>query len=134
MATRPERSTAEITGPGPRSQSQMTDDRSDVILDVQNLVKHFELGGGFLGRAPAVVKAVDGVSFDIRRGETLGLVGESGCGKTTTGRCILQLERPTSGQILFEGRDLVALDDDALRPIRRKMQVIFQDPYSSLNP
>src|SRR6266571_4480544 len=134
MATRPERSTAEVTGPGPRSPSQMTDDRSDVILDVRNLVKHFELGGGFLGRAPALVKAVDGVSFTIRRGETLGLVGESGCGKTTTGRCVLQLERPTSGQVIFEGRDLTTLSESELRRARRRIQVIFQDPYSSLNP
>ncbi len=104
------------------------------LLHVTNLVKHFAVGGGLFGGRAGVVRAVDGVSFDIRRGETLGLVGESGCGKTTTGRCILQLERPTSGQILFEGRDLAALDDDELRPIRRKMQVIFQDPYSSLNP
>jgi len=104
------------------------------LLQVTNLVKHFQVGGGLFGGRGGLVRAVDGVSFDIRRGETLGLVGESGCGKTTTGRCILQLERPTSGQILFEGRDLTALDENELRPIRRKMQVIFQDPYSSLNP
>jgi oligopeptide transport system ATP-binding protein len=105
-----------------------------VLLEVRNLVKHFAVGGGLFGAPRGVVRAVDGVSFEIRRGETLGLVGESGCGKTTTGRCILQLERPTSGQILFEGRDLTALDDAALRAVRRRIQVIFQDPYSSLNP
>ncbi len=106
----------------------------DVLLEVRDLVKHFEVTGGLLGRGRGVVRAVDGVSFTIRRGETLGLVGESGCGKTTTGRCILQLERPTSGQIIFEGRDLTTLSDAELRPVRRRMQVIFQDPYSSLNP
>jgi oligopeptide transport system ATP-binding protein len=107
---------------------------NDVLLEVRNLVKHFTVGGGLFGGQPGLVRAVDGVSFSIRRGETLGLVGESGCGKTTTGRCILQLERPTSGQVLFEGRDLTTLDDRALRAVRRRIQVIFQDPYSSLNP
>jgi len=106
----------------------------EVVLSVRNLVKHFEVGGGLFGGARAVVKAVDGVSFDIRRGETLGLVGESGCGKTTAGRCILQLERPTSGEVVFEGRDLARLAESELRAVRRRIQVIFQDPYSSLNP
>jgi oligopeptide/dipeptide ABC transporter ATP-binding protein len=106
----------------------------ETILEIRNLVKHFEIGGGLFGGRPAVVKAVDGVSFAIRRGETLGLVGESGCGKTTTGRCILQLERPTSGEVIFEGRDLTRLADSELRAVRRRVQVIFQDPYSSLNP
>ena len=100
---------------------------SEPLLRVENLVKHFPVAGG-------VVKAVDDVSFEVRRGETVGLVGESGCGKTTTGRCILQLERPTSGRVLFEGEDLAALDEHALRSVRRRVQVIFQDPYSSLNP
>src|SRR5262245_51323575 len=109
-------------------------ERAGVILEVRDLVKHFTVGRGLLGSTRGIVRAVDGVSFDIHRGETLGLVGESGCGKTTTGRCILQLERPTSGQVIFEGRDLTTLDDTALRAVRRKIQVIFQDPYSSLNP
>ena len=100
---------------------------SEPLLRVENLVKHFPVGGG-------VVKAVDGVSFDVRRGETVGLVGESGCGKTTTGRCILQLDRPSSGRVMFDGEDLAALDEHALRAVRRRVQVIFQDPYSSLNP
>jgi oligopeptide transport system ATP-binding protein len=112
----------------------MPEGPGEVILEVRNLVKHFQLGGGFLGKAPAMIRAVDGVSFTIRRGETLGLVGESGCGKTTTGRAVLQLERPTSGQVIFEGRDLTTLSDSELRQVRRRIQVIFQDPYSSLNP
>ena len=100
---------------------------SETLLEVRNLVKHFPAGRG-------TVKAVDGVSLSIRQGETLGLVGESGCGKTTTGRCVLLLERPTSGEIVFEGIELTSLSPDALRKTRRRMQVIFQDPYSSLNP
>ena len=108
--------------------------RGELILEVRDLVKHFEVGGGLFGGPPGLVKAVDGVSFVIRRSETLGLVGESGCGKTTTGRCILQLERPTSGQVIFEGVDLTTLGQVELRAVRRRVQVIFQDPYSSLNP
>jgi len=104
------------------------------LLEVRDLVKHFPIGGGMLAKPLGVVRAIDGVSFSIRRGETLGLVGESGCGKTTTGRCILQLERPTGGSIVFEGIDMVTLDAAALRAVRRRVQVIFQDPYSSLNP
>ena len=108
--------------------------RDDVILEVRNLVKHFQVNTGFFGGGAGTVKAVDGVSFSIRRGETLGLVGESGCGKTTTGRCILQLELPTSGEVIFQGKNLAALSGSELRRMRRKIQVIFQDPYSSLNP
>ncbi len=107
---------------------------SEALLEVRDLVKHFPVGGGMLGRSTGTVRAIEGVSFSIRRGETLGLVGESGCGKTTTGRCILQLERPTSGSIVFEGVDLAGVGRDELRAVRRHMQVIFQDPYSSLNP
>jgi oligopeptide transport system ATP-binding protein len=106
---------------------------SESLLEVRNLTKHFHVPGG-IGRAGGTVRAVDGVSFEIRRGETLGLVGESGCGKTTTGRCILMLERPTGGSIHFDGKDLASLSDGDLRRHRRRMQVIFQDPYSSLNP
>jgi oligopeptide/dipeptide ABC transporter ATP-binding protein len=101
---------------------------------VRHLVKHFTVGGGVFGGAHGVVRAVDDVSFSIPRGRTLGLVGESGCGKTTTGRAILQLDPPTSGQVMFEGRDVARLDPAGLRDMRRRMQVIFQDPYSSLNP
>jgi oligopeptide/dipeptide ABC transporter ATP-binding protein len=107
---------------------------SEVLLEVTDLVKHFQVSGGMFDRSAGVVRAIDGVSFSIRRGETLGLVGESGCGKTTTGRCVLQLERPTSGRIVFEGKDLTKLSDAELRAVRRHIQVIFQDPYSSLNP
>ena len=107
----------------------------DVLLNVKGLKMHFPITEGIVfNKLVGLVKAVDGVDFHIRRGETLGLVGESGCGKTTTGRCILQLERPTEGEIFFEGVDLTNLDQVALREYRQKIQVIFQDPYSSLNP
>jgi oligopeptide transport system ATP-binding protein len=107
---------------------------SQALLEVRNLVKHFPIGGGMFTKPAGIVRAIDGVSFAIRKGETLGLVGESGCGKTTTGRCILQLEQPTSGNVVFEGIDMVSLDAAELRAVRRRVQVIFQDPYSSLNP
>ena len=107
---------------------------SEVLLQVENLVKHFPVGGGMFSKPAGQVRAIDGVSFTLHRGETLGLVGESGCGKTTTGRCILQLERPTSGRIVFEGVDLATLSEAELRKVHRRVQVIFQDPYSSLNP
>jgi len=105
------------------------------LVEVRRLKMHFAVTRGvFAGGATAHVKAVDDVSFSIGRGETLGLVGESGCGKTTTGRCILRLERPTAGEILFEGENLCDLDRRALNRKRERMQVIFQDPFSSLNP
>lgn len=105
------------------------------ILDVRGLKKYFPIYSGlFAQRVEGWVRAVDDVSFSIRCGETLGLVGESGCGKTTTGRCILQLDRPTAGEVLFEGQNLARMADAALRPLRRQMQIVFQDPYSSLNP
>ena len=105
------------------------------LLEVRGLAMHFPITEGMvLSRKIGDVKAVDGVDFTIARGETLGLVGESGCGKTTTGRCILRLERPTAGAILFDGKDVNRLERSELTALRRRMQVIFQDPYSSLNP
>ena len=108
---------------------------SDVLVRVKNLKMHFPVTeGALIPKVVGHVKAVDGVSFDIRRGETLGLVGESGCGKTTTGRCILQLEKATSGDILYDSVNLGQLDRIGMMPLRQRIQVIFQDPFSSLNP
>ncbi len=104
------------------------------LVEIKNLVKHFPVTGGMLMRKIASVKAVDDVSLHINPGETLGLVGESGCGKSTLGRLILRLDEPTSGQILFEGQDILAYDASQLRELREEMQIIFQDPFSSLNP
>jgi oligopeptide/dipeptide ABC transporter ATP-binding protein len=103
------------------------------LLRVRDLVKHYT-SGGFLRGTARIVRAVDGVSFDVSPGETLALVGESGCGKTSAGRTILRLQEPTGGSALFEGNDIFSLDRAALRRMRRRMQIIFQDPYSSLNP
>jgi oligopeptide/dipeptide ABC transporter ATP-binding protein len=104
------------------------------LVEVRDLVKHFPVHGGILQRTVGMVQAVDGVTFDIRRGETLGLVGESGCGKTTVGRLLLRLIEPTSGTIRFDGVDLTTIKGAALKPYRRRMQIIFQDPYASLDP
>ena len=104
------------------------------LVEVRDLVKHFPVRGGVLQRTIAVVQAVDGVSFEVARGETLGLVGESGCGKTTVGRLLLRLIDPTSGTIKFDGRDITTVKGSDLKPYRRRMQIIFQDPYASLDP
>lgn len=121
----------------PAPQITGTKDRSkgEVILKVRNLKKHFPITSGIiLQRQVGAVKAVDDVSFDVYKGETLGLVGESGCGKSTTGRTILQLYRPTAGSVVFENQELTTLPGEELRKMRRRMQMIFQDPFASLNP
>jgi oligopeptide transport system ATP-binding protein len=104
------------------------------LLSIDGLVKHFDVGGGLFGGPRGVVRAVDGVSFDLAKGETLALVGESGCGKSTTGRLILRLIEPTDGRVSLDGTEIGALDRHALRRLRRRMQIIFQDPFASLNP
>jgi oligopeptide transport system ATP-binding protein len=118
-----------------RRRSQLHLESAPDLITIRNLKMHFPVTEGALfRRLIGQVKAVDGISFTIRKGETLGLVGESGCGKTTTGRCILQLEHATDGEIVFDGKNLIALDRKSMNALRRKIQVIFQDPYSSLNP
>jgi oligopeptide/dipeptide ABC transporter ATP-binding protein len=116
----------ETREPGPRP--------GEPIMEVRDLVKHFPIHAGFFRRQVGAVQAVDGVSFDVMRGETLGLVGESGCGKSTTARLLLRLMGPTSGSIKFEGREIAKVHGGELKALRREMQMIFQDPYSSLNP
>jgi len=124
-----------VAGAALRSDASRAARAGPPLLEVRNLKMHFTVAGRVFSRKTAAkIKAVDDVSFTIGRGETLGLVGESGCGKTTTGRCILRLEKPTAGEILFEGQNLCELDRKALNEKRERMQVIFQDPYSSLNP
>ncbi|NOZ23407.1 MAG: dipeptide ABC transporter ATP-binding protein [Planctomycetes bacterium] len=109
-------------------------DSNDVLIEVKDLKKYFPIRRGVFSRVVGHVKAVDGISFKIRRGKTLGLVGESGCGKTTAGRTILRLLEPTEGDVLYEGKSILPLRGQALRAMRRNMQIIFQDPYGSLNP
>lgn len=107
---------------------------NEVILKVENLKKYFPIKGGFFGKTVGNIRAVDDISLEIKKGETLGIVGESGCGKSTTGRAILQLLKPTAGKIYFKGQRIDGMKKSELRSIRPKMQLIFQDPYSSLNP
>ena len=129
MATTIDRPTQ--PAPAPDGQAQA----GDALLTVNNLVMHFPLTQGIIfQRKVGAVQAVDGVSFAVNRGETLGLVGESGCGKSTTGRAILQLYKPTAGEVIFNGKDLTKLDGGEMRKMRRHLQMIFQDPYASLNP
>ena len=107
--------------------------QDEVLLKVENLKEYFPIKGGFFGKTVGQVKAVDNISLEIKKGETLGIVGESGCGKSTTGRAILQLLKPTSGKVYFKGQDITAMSKKELRKLRPKMQLIFQDPYASLD-
>jgi oligopeptide transport system ATP-binding protein len=126
---------APTSGRGRSRVRERTGTIGETLLDVEDLQVFFPVTAGIVfQRKVADVKAVDNVSFQVRRGETLGLVGESGCGKSTTGKAILQLTRPTDGKVSFEGTDLTKIRGGDLRRFRRKMQMIFQDPYASLNP
>lgn len=119
----------------PDSTTTKTNNKHEVILSVRKLKKHFPITSGIIfQRQVGAVRAVDDVSFDVYKGETLGLVGESGCGKSTTGRTILQLYRPTGGEVVFEGKELTTMQGEELRKMRKRMQIIFQDPFASLNP
>jgi oligopeptide/dipeptide ABC transporter ATP-binding protein len=119
-----------------RQDTRPVREHGDALIEVQDLVKEFPIKGSYLGRRRQLgaVHAVDGVSFDVRRGETFGIVGESGCGKSTTARLLMRLLVPTSGSVRFEGREIADLKKSEIKPLRREMQMIFQDPYSSLNP
>src|SRR5688500_9949999 len=124
------RADSQVTGNGAKSNGA-----GEALLSVNNLVMHFPLTQGIIfQRKVGAVQAVDGISFEVHRGETLGLVGESGCGKSTTGRAILQLYKPTAGEVVFQGKDLTKLEGGSMRRMRRHLQMIFQDPYASLNP
>ncbi|MGW7788335.1 ATP-binding cassette domain-containing protein, partial [Streptomyces tricolor] len=125
--------TDEAVIPQQASAGEGSADR-EVLLKVEGLTKHFPIKKGILQRQVGAVKAVDGIDFEVRKGETLGVVGESGCGKSTMGRVITRLQDPTGGRITFEGRDITRLSTAQMRPLRRDIQMIFQDPYGSLNP
>lgn len=112
----------------------MADLQKEVLLEVKDLVKYFPITGGIFSRVVGNVKAVDGISFSVKKGETLGIVGESGCGKSTAGRAILRLLEPTSGEVIFENKNIAAISREQMRNLRRDMQIIFQDPFASLNP
>jgi len=106
---------------------------NEIVFEIKNLKKHYEINMGLFSK-PKIIKALDGISFNVKKGEILSIVGESGCGKSTTAKLMLKIEEPTSGDILFEGKDITKLEGDELREYRKKVQIIFQDPYSSLNP
>jgi oligopeptide/dipeptide ABC transporter ATP-binding protein len=134
VARQVRRAQARISEAPIEREAEGTLSEDDLVLDVRDLKMYFPVTRGITRRKVAEVKALDGISFTVRRGETLGLVGESGCGKTTTGRCVLRLYDPTAGQVCFEGTDITTLPQRKIKPLRRKMSLIFQDPAGSLNP